>query len=372
VRTRLKPLSGAAYEEAAGAFERRGELLYRRRRIAEAERHFDEALARGADPMNSAQSRWMCAMLRGDFAHAWTISDAVLRARGAARCTGLPHHLRWVWDGRPLTGKRVLVLCYHGLGDTLQFARFVPLLARTAKSVTIEAQSELLGLLRSLEGATALVPLDGIVPDYDVDIEVMELPHALRITLDTLPADVPYFRVPRDRLRRARHLVRPVGERFKIGLVWSAGGWKPERSVPFPLLAPLSALPGVALFNLQLGPARDVAVGSELAARFIRAFDDTPDILDTAALMAELDLVVTVDTMAAHLAGAFGRRVWTLLHFASDWRWMIERCDSPWYPTMRLFRQEAPEAWSGVMAKVVAALEIELSRLGTLPGTPSF
>jgi hypothetical protein len=249
----------------------------------------------------------------------------------AGPCWHLPRHQQWVWDGRPLAGQRVLVRCYHGLGDTIQFARFFTPLAALASELVIWAPPALVELLRTVDGVTRVLPLHDGAPeiDYDVDIESMEIPHALRVSLAELPARVPYFAVP-------------AAERFSkgtsVGVVAQSGDWDASRSVPPELLA---TLPGVSVLNLQLGDpipaARDIS---------------TPDALQLAARIRALDLVISVDTMVAHLAGALGVRTWTLLKADADWRWMDDRSDSPWYPTMRLFRQPRAGAWDDVLACV--------------------
>ena len=290
----------------------------------------------------------MQAMLGGDFERAWRVSDGVLAQRLSAKepCWNVPRHMQWVWRGEPLAGKRVLVRCYHGLGDTLQFVRFAAPLRAAASDVAVWVQPELLSLVASVPGVDRVLPLHDGDPGvaYDVDIEVMELPHALRVTLGTLPGRVPYV-FPRQAPARF-----PRDGRSLVGIVWRAGNWDPRRTIPPGLMARLGAVPGVELVSLQRGHspqelgetgARDLSSGDgEAAAQIIR----------------ELDLVVSVDTMVAHLAGALGAPVWTLLHSDADWRWMRGREDSPWYPTMRLFRQRRPGDWSGVIDEVAAAL----------------
>jgi hypothetical protein len=302
-------------------------------------------------------------MLRGDFAAAWQLADRdrEQRLRSGISGAGWPRHMRPVWDGRPLAGARVLVRCHHGLGDTVQFIRYIPLLARQAAAVSVEAQPELTGLLRFLPGIAALYELseaeDRPCGDFgcDAEIDVTELPHALRTTLDTIPARVPYLRLEPDRAAEAARRLAAVSPGRKVGLVWAAGAWKPERSVELEGLAGLAAIPGVALVNLQRGPeyrrwraARETLAMSEIF--------DSDDVGDAAATIAGLDLVITVDTLAAHLAGALGVPVWLMLHFAADWRWLLGRDDSPWYPTMRLFRQPRPGDWNPVLAAIAAAL----------------
>jgi hypothetical protein len=280
-------------------------------------------------------------MRRGDCLEAWRISDRVLEARRlAGPCFHLPRHVQWIWDGRPLDGQRVLVRCYHGLGDTLQFARFLPALACRARAVSVWAQPALIPLLRTLPGRYHLLPLHDGTPEveYDVDIESMEVAHVLRVTLDTLPAyPVPYLHV-----RPARRLGTT---HFGVGLLARAGDWDPRRSVPSSAMAQLTGVPGVKAFSLQPGEP------------IPGALDISSERLCTLAMrLRALDLVITVDTMLAHLAGALGVPTWTLLPAEADWRWMTDRTDSPWYPSMRLFRQPHPGDWDTVLDAVRTAL----------------
>lgn len=284
-------------------------------------------------------------MRRGDFEGAWRFSDEVLRERAGRPCWHWPRHLQYVWDGRPLDGRTVLVRCYHGLGDTLQFVRFAPLLKERGCRVLLWAQPSLLPLLRTVRGVDACLPLHDGVPDvaYDVDVELMELPHVFRTSLAALPAEVPYVQVEPEPVPGER-------TRLEIGVVWQSGDWDPRRSVPVELLRPWAQVPGVRLRALQRGPA---------LAQWPRELgpvwgDDDPLVL--ARRMRGLDRVITVDSMPAHLAGALGVPVWTLLHADPDWRWMLSREDSPWYPTMRLFRQERPGDWEAVCARVLREL----------------
>ncbi|MCA1645010.1 MAG: ADP-heptose--LPS heptosyltransferase [Chloroflexi bacterium] len=286
-------------------------------------------------------STWAAAMRRGDFRTAWQIGDGVLAARPAdSSCEHLPRHEQWVWDGRPLAGQRVLVRCYHGLGDTLQFARFLPELAEISRELTVWIQPTLIPLLKrvSTPASMMLLPLHDGTPevDYDVDIEIMELAHALRATTESLASRVPYFAV-RAEPRRSVAL--------SIGLVALAGDWDPRRCVPPQLMATLAELPATRTFSLQLG------------APVPRTHDiSTTDILTLAERIRGLDLIVTADTMVAHLAGALAAPTWTLLPAEADWRWMANRDDSPWYPTMRLFRQPSTDDWDSVLRRVRAAL----------------
>ena len=295
-------------------------------------------------------------MLDGDFERAWVISDAVMRARAGRSCAELPNHLRWLWDGTPLAGRNVLVRCWHGLGDTLQFIRFVPQLAAVAHSVAVEAQPALLPLLRSVCGGCSLHPLGAAVPACEVAVESMELPHALRITLGDLPGRIPYLEPPPDTTRGIPG-DRSGSGRLRVGLVWGGGGWRRERSVPPALLLPLTRLP-IELFALQLGPALQDPRAGRLVEAIRGGIPAGATICETAEAIRALDLVVSIDTMVAHLAGALGRPVWTMLDADADWRWMRRRNDSPWYPRMRLFRQPRPDAWEAVVEEVTLALTL--------------
>jgi len=272
----------------------------------------------------------------GDFAAAWIISDRVLRERSGRPCWHLPRHEQYIWDGTPLEGAHVLVRCYHGLGDTIQFARYAPLLKSVAKSVAFWAQPAAIPLLRTVRGIDRLLPLHDGAPDvaYDVDVEIMELPHVFRSTLDTLPRTVPYIDVPPIDLAG----LLPSSP-FRIGLFWGTGDWDDRRAIPASLTAMLADLPGVQLCMVR----RDYAAAGRPAHVVEAPHDD--DLFGTARVMRGLDLVISADSMPAHLAGALGLPVWVLLHADPDWRWMIDRDDSPWYPSMRLFRQRTPGSW---------------------------
>ena len=275
-------------------------------------------------------------MRRGEFAAAWKISDASLRDRAHTTCWHLPRHEQWVWDGTPLDNKRVLIRCYHGLGDTLQFIRYVALVKTIAKHVTVWAQPSLLPLLKG-----DVLPLHDGVPDceYDVDVEVMELAHVFRTTIATIPKDIPYIHVAPAKIERDRRLA--------VGIVWRSGDWDERRNVPFRLMESL-AIDGVKLFSLQRNP--------DLYSDRIAFLNGVDDPLTTAQLMRAMDLIITIDSMPAHLAGALGVPTWTLLPADADWRWMEERDDSPWYPTMRLFRQQRAGDWEPVIERVRTAL----------------
>jgi hypothetical protein len=283
-------------------------------------------------------------MREGDFAAAWRVSDALLEQRRGATFWHLPRHQQPVWDGTPVDGKRVLVRCHHGLGDTLHFIRYAALLKERAAEVIVAAQPELLPLLRGARGIDRLIPLHDEEPrvSRDLDVELMELPHVFRTTLESIPREVPYL--------RADHAPLARDGRLEVGVVWRAGGWDDRRSIPFPLIAPLGAMPGIRLHVLQRGPGlHDRPAGWGVPS-------GSDEVMEAARIMRALDLVISVDSMPAHLAGALGVRTWILLHADADWRWMKNREDSPWYPTGRLFRQRRPGEWKPVLERVTEEL----------------
>jgi hypothetical protein len=289
---------------------------------------------------------WLEHMRCGNFEEAWKCSDIVLQSRAGKPCWHLPRHYQYIWDGSSLEGKRVLIRCYHGLGDTIQFIRFAPMVKRVAKEVIVWAQPKLIPLLETMKGIDQLLPLHNGTPEaeYDVDVEIMELSHIFRTTLKTLPATVPYLHVE-------PLYVLPKDHQLRVGLVWRGGDWDEKRNIPFSALLPLANIPNTQLVILQADAA---------AAGWQEGFGidvSNYSFMEHARIIKGLDLLISVDSMPAHLAGALGVPVWNLLQKKADWRWMDDRDDSSWYPTMRLFRQYKEGDWDGVIASVCNELK---------------
>lgn len=299
---------------------------------------------------------WFAAMRRGDWLEAWRHTDRIESRRRERQGPGFvprPEHLRW--DGTPFEGRSVLVRCEHGLGDTIQFIRFVPQLARMAREVTVLVQPHLLELF---EGAPGLGVVrngwtDAPAPPHDVEIEIMELPYALRATLDSLPPAYPHLA---GRVAGKLAFDWPRDGRPRVGLLWTASEWDDSRSIPLALLEPLVRARNMHFFSLQQGPA----AADPMLARWpvIPLSPHTTQVASAAAALLELDLLITVDNMMAHLAGTVGCPTWVLLKREADWRWMDGRADSPWYPGMRLFRQPKEGDWHSVVAAVVQELSL--------------
>ncbi len=355
---RLKPA-------LADSHVNRGVTLQLLGRHAEAKAAYEDAVA--AAPGN-ARAHWnlaLCSLLTGDFAAGWRHFEWRWKYRGLA--DDVFAQPRWSGE-RALQGSTILLWAEQGLGDTLQFCRYAELVARRGARVILRVPRPLVALLRSLSGAARVIAEDEPMPDFDLHCPLMSLPLACGAAVETIQAHVPYLFA--DAAKRAAWKAR-LGERtgLRVGLVWS-GGFRPDqpetwevnqrRNIPLEKLAAVD-LPGVSLFSLQKG---DDAVAQlrelEAAARGPTLTDCTAefdDFSDTAAFIDNLDLVVSVDTSTAHLAGALGKEVWLLNRFDTCWRWLLDRSDSPWYPGLTLFRQPAPGDWDSVMADVRAALQ---------------
>jgi hypothetical protein len=321
----------------------RADRLYADGRAEAALTCYRRAADAGADPDQRIAERWRCAMATGDFATAWREGDRVLELRRFQSCEDRQIWERWLWNGHPLEGRRVLVRCWRGLGDTIQFARYLPHLAAHAQSVACELHPTLIALFAaSIPSIPTWVALGDDSPEHDAAIESTELAHYFRTVPATIPA-APYLFAAPDEERTA--------SRKRVGLVWRGGDWDQRRALDFASLRPLLDLPGIEFVALQRGIDRD-----ETATHGLTLVEEG-DALATARLIASLDLVITIDSMMAHLAGALGVPVWTLLHAAPDWRWFEAREDSPWYGSMRLFRQRHAGQWGDVVLRVRGQLQ---------------
>ncbi|OWK30894.1 glycosyltransferase family 9 protein [Sphingomonas mucosissima] len=286
--------------------------------------------------MEGGAQTWVSAMRAADYPRAWAMTSRDLARRDPATRDdpSLPYYLRWVWDGRPFDGRDVLVRCYHGLGDTIQFARYLPALTARAASVTVEAPARLCDLIATVDAAITVVPFDHArpLPPAACDIEITELPFALRARPEE--SRFPYLTASPAALPPAT-----------IGLCHQGGDWDVARSLDPALLAPIAA--AHRCITLVSEPSTLPVLNPAGCAFAMDA---------TAALVAACDLVITVDTMIAHLAGALGRPTWLLLKAEPDWRWNPAATDTPWYPDMRLYVQQTPGDWAGVIARVVRDL----------------
>ncbi|HEY7944692.1 MAG TPA: DUF5672 family protein [Casimicrobiaceae bacterium] len=262
------------------------------------------------------------------------------------------------WDGHAPEGRTLLLYAEQGLGDALQFARYVPLLSRAGARCIVHCAPALEPLLATLPGVDRVVSGEASLTPYDAHLPLLSLPRVCGTTLQTIPADLPCIAAPAATREAARAAVAATAGRFRVGLAWAgskAHGNDRNRSCPLDALAPLFEIGGIAWFSLQQGEATRQGATTPSGERLAWLAADAP-LAFTASLIAELDLVISVDTSIAHLAGALARPVWTMLPFAPDWRWLLGRDDSPWYPTMRLFRQPRPRDWNAVARRMAGEL----------------
>jgi tetratricopeptide (TPR) repeat protein len=303
-------------------------------------------------------------MLAGDLAAGWGGFEAREAIMPAAQKTFLQPR----WRGESLAGKTLLVHADEGFGDTLQFARFLaPAEAASGARIILHCPSGLGDLLRGTAGVAEVVVEGDFVPVTDTHIPLLSLPGVLGITGDTLPATVPYLAVGESR-QRFDDIIDLA--KLNVGLVWQGNPVQPRdcvRSCPLSNFSPLMAIDGIRFISLQVGAAGLQQLADvDWRERVINAGSGLTDFSQTAALIDRLDLVVSVDTAVAHLSGALGADVWTLLSHTPDWRWQLRRGDSPWYPTMRLFRQPAWGDWSSVIQDVAADLsKVVVERFGS-------
>jgi Tfp pilus assembly protein PilF len=297
---------------------------------------------------------------RGDFAAGWpryewrwTQAGARTHRRSEPR-----------WDGSPLNGRTVLLLPEQGWGDTIQFVRYAPLVQQRGGRVVLACAPALLRLLRSCLGIDCLLPEGGALPSCHAQAPLLSLPGILGTTLQNVPATIPYLAAPTELLDAWGARLRGLSG-LRVGIAWQGNpghAGDRNRSVPVSAFEVLARQPGVHLASLQKGPGAEQVPAQNARCPGMLLELPLEDFADTAAVIQHLDLVVTVDTAVAHLAGALGVAVWVALPFVADWRWLRDREDSPWYPTMRLFRQRRVGDWTDVFQRIAAALRTHPKR----------
>ena len=330
---------------------------------------YDRAMALRPDDAEARRNRAMALLLTGRFAEGWEDYEWRWQTRsfeGLRRDFPQPR-----WDGSDLDGRSILLHAEQGLGDTVQFVRYAPLVHARGGRVILECDPLLTALMGTAKGIDRVVARRETPTGFDTHAPLLSLPRLFGTTLETIPAGTPYLAADPRAVAAWRARIRDDG-RLKVGLVWAgspAHRNDRNRSVPVRLLAPLTETDNARFFGLQVGERAADLRG--LAAGAVK--DLSPlmsDFSESAAAISHLDLVVTVDTGTAHLAGALGKPVWVLLPFVPDWRWLLDRDDSPWYPTMRLFRQRRAGDWKEVIARVRDAL-MEPATQAANSGRPS-
>lgn len=345
-----------------------GVTLYWQGRFEEAVQCYLRALELQPDDAEAHRALGHARLLAGDFSLGWQDHEWRWQAtplKQSARVFSQPR-----WDGTADEHQTILVYSEQGLGDALQFVRYLKLVKPRCRRLVLEVRRPLLPLLTRCLEVDQWVSAGDALPSFDVQVPLLSLPGVFRTTRETIPAEIPYlFAAPQLTAQWRARLGQLAGR--KVGIGWQGSPTFVTdrcRSIPLPQFAPLARVSGVALISLQKGPGAEQV--QALQGDF-SVIDLAPELdesagafMDTAAVMQNLELVITSDTALAHLAGGLGVPVWVALPFVPDWRWLLERTDSPWYPTMRLFRQERAGDWTGVFRRMAAALR---ERCGLAP-----
>ena len=306
-------------------------------------RLLDAAAGLGVEPDRCNGNRWLAHMLGGDFPAAWTASDAI-------RLGSAPDPHRY-WNGEQIGGRRLILRSLHGFGDAVQMFRFLPRLRAIASHLTVEVPPRLVELAPCFDGMGEVITwgenAPPVAPVWDVQVEVMELPYVLRVNSEELLPTSGYLRLPKRALAATTAIIGPY-RKPRVGVVWAAGHWNPSRSIPPALLSGLAQCEDVEFWTLQgHGDRSDASL-----YRWRDVYTCGDGILPFATVVAHMDLVITVDTLAAHLAGALGIPCWLLLQHRADWRWMSRRADTPWYPSLQLMRQAEGGDWAELLGRV--------------------
>jgi tetratricopeptide (TPR) repeat protein len=342
---RIDPSAPAGYNNL-------GSLLQEQGKYSEALEQYRMAVSLEPD---RPTSRWNLArllLLLGYLQEGWADFDCRLEMPQLRlnRNFAQPH-----WDGSDPAGKTILLHAEGGNGDTIHFIRLAPLVARRGAKLILECQSAMLPLLTGFPDLDAIIPRGQPLPPFDLQIPLQSLPRPLGITLENIPNHVPYLRAPTDRVQKWKQ--RLASEtKLRVGLVWSGSRYAnaDNRTRTIDVFAPLAEIPNVKFFSLQTGP--DASQSPPRKMDFADFSAELTDFAETAALVQNLDLIITIDTSVAHLAGALAKPVWVLIPFQCDFRWLLHRTDSPWYPTMRLFRQPSVQDWQTPIREMATAL----------------
>ena len=333
-----------------------GQALVSLGRLDEAEAPLCRSLELQADHLDGHLGLARLCLLKGDLTSGWSEYEW-RRHKNEGK---FPKLSGTEWDGSDPRGKTILVYAEQGFGDTLQFIRYLPLLAQRGARVVVVCQVSMLKLIQAMPGVASAQAVWRPLPAYDYWTPLLSLPLRMGPVAEDLVHRVPYLKPP----RQGAILPAPMGSRLKVGLVWAGSPTHPNdssRSLALTDLLPVTGIHGVTVYSLQKGPRASDLRGVAHPALITDLSSVLGDFADTADIVAGLDLLVTVDTAVAHLAGALGKPVWVLLPCDPDWRWQLERSDSPWYPTMTLFRQSEPGEWGPVVEQIVRGLQNEVS-----------
>jgi Flp pilus assembly protein TadD len=333
--------------------------------VAEAEADCRRAIK--LDP-SFAAAHWNLALnllLQGQYMEGW--QEYEWRWRKPDFTSPARHEDVPLWDGSPLNGRTILLHAEQGFGDAIQFVRYASLVVRQGGDVILECHPQLVSLFQTLEGVRAVIPFGHALPHISCQAPLLSLPRIFGTTLQNIPSACPYVSAAAEQRRKWSELISGDQAGLKVGLVW-AGKCYPDplrscRLEDFTLLGS----DGVTFYSLQLGDERSQLAAPPANMHVVDLTHRIQDFSDTAALIEQLDLVISIDTAVAHLAGALGKPVWVMLPWAPDWRWLRERADSPWYPSMRVFRQKESGEWGGVTNLISEKFSVLYSRKNKAP-----
>lgn len=345
----LKPDNAAAYYNFGNIFVAKGQLN-------DAMQYYQKAIE--INP-NYAEANWNIALINlmlGNFKEGWKgyewrweLKDVVDKRK----------FYQPLWDGSDIKEQTVLLHAEQGFGDTIQFIRYTPLVAQRGAKVIVECQKELVSLLKNVEGIHLIIGHGEELPDFDMHCPILSLPGIFGTTLTNVPAKIPYISADTSLIQEWHNRIASNNSEYNVGLVWSGDpSFKDShlKSCSLKSFSPLAQAANITFYSLQKGDASEQARNIPEGMKLVDYADKIHDFSDTAAIIHNLDLIISIDTAVAHLAGALGKPVWTLLPFIPDWRWMLNRNDSPWYPTMRLFRQPSRGDWESVIAVIAREL----------------
>jgi tetratricopeptide (TPR) repeat protein len=349
------------WPECAEAHNNQGVAFRETSQFSEALESFKRAIQFNPDLEDAHQNLSALYLLLGNFQDGWREYRWFWNLRG-------PYHdlQKPLWDGSDIKGKILLLHAGAGFGDTIQFIRYVPMIKERGASVIIGCQKEIGSLLKGVEGIEQVIIEGEMIPHFDVQSSMFRLPIIFDTNIDRIPARVPYISVNHQLIGEWRDRLILDNRSFRIGLNWGGGhriGMYRYRTCPPALFSRLSNFKNIAFYSLQIGGIKNEMQSVLEDLNLIDLTEDIKDFSDTAALIENLDLIISIDTAVAHLAGALGKRVWTLLPHVPDWRWLLNRDDSPWYPTMRLFRQPSPGDWESVISKLHNELEKRITEM---------
>lgn len=345
----------------AGALNTKGVILQNMNRLDEALSSYDQAIRLSRDTSAAYFNKSYLKLLLGDYEIGWRLFE--WRWKGLLK-KAFRNFPRPLWLGNfDIKGKKILISQEQGLGDFIQYSRYIPLLKDLGAEIIVECNQPVMVLAANLGCEVVVIEKKKSLPNFDAYCPLMSLPLAFKTTLNNIPRSIPYIKVPDDKQLEIKNKLG-LKTKFRVGLIWAGsknkeidlGFWR-ERSLSFEKLATLIDLP-IEFHILQKEINQEDQ--DELKKYPSLIMHHLNDFMDTAAIMNEIDMVISVDTAGAHLAGALGKELWILIPSVCDYRWLLDRSDSPWYPTAKLYRQEKPGDWSLTIKKIKEDLRVRV------------